>query len=455
VVQAGLLSNGGRRQGLAPGDTSGVCGALTTASQRLVVSGSPAGTAFFCEHRYYPTGSKVSKINVSCPPPRAAPDPAFFDTSRLMPVPDKPQIVRVALGPRGYDVAIEPGSLRRIAERLAEWRKGDKPGAALVITDTNLASAHAATISNALRDAGWKTDTATIPAGETSKSLPVLASLYDALVVLPADRRTIVVGVGGGVVGDVAGFAAATYNRGLPFVQVPTSLLAMVDSSVGGKVGINHPQGKNLIGAFHQPIGVLIDPQALSTLPEREYRGGLAEVVKYGVILDAAFFAFLESNTAAINSRDPAALSHVISRSCRLKADVVEQDEHETTGLRAVLNYGHTFAHAFEALAGYGALNHGEAVAIGMIYASRLAERHGLTSPDITTRQQNLLAALGLPIELPPGTSFSATDVLGRMRLDKKNAAGRLRFILPTRLGEVRLFDDVPDEDVTAVLQGH
>lgn len=363
-----------------------------------------------------------------------------------------PPSLRVELGSRGYDIVIEPGVLPTLSEHLSRWTGSTRPGKVLVVTDSHLSGSFGNTVRVGLDSAGWSVAFAAIPAGERSKSLEQIATLYDSLVALLADRKSIVVAVGGGVVGDAAGFAAATYNRGLPFVQVPTSLLAMVDSSVGGKVGINHPQGKNLIGAFHQPLGVLIDPDVLATLSDREYRGGLAEVVKYGVILDADFFAFLEANVESINRRDPATLSHVIARSCRLKADVVEQDELETTGLRAILNYGHTFAHAYEALAGYGVLSHGEAVAIGMIHASCLAERRGLIGSDVTARQLALLQAVGLPTALPAGTSFPPDAVIARMRLDKKNAGGKLRFILPTRLGEVRLFDDVPEEDVAAVL---
>src|SRR5207248_7080195 len=222
---------------------------------------------------------------------------------------------------------------------------------------------------------------------------------------------------------DLAGFAAATYNGGLPLVMVPTTLLAMVDSSVGGKVGINLPEGKNLVGAFHQPVGVWIDTAFLDTLPDREYRSGLAEVVKYGVILDAEFFAWLEANADAVLARDPAAVRHVVTRSCRLKADVVEQDEFETTGLRAALNYGHTFAHAFEAVGGYGAWLHGEAVAAGMVCASRLAERRGLIEHAVTERQRELLEALGLPTAPGP---WPAGDLLAVMRSDKQAGAGRL-----------------------------
>jgi 3-dehydroquinate synthase len=278
----------------------------------------------------------------------------------------------------------------------------------------------------------------------------VAALLYDRLADRLADRRTLVVAVGGGVIGDLAGFVAATYNRGLPLLMVPTTLLAMVDSSVGGKVGVNHPRAKNLIGAFHQPVGVWIDTAVLATLPEREYRSGLAEVVKYGVILDADFFAYLEENAAAVLGRDPEAVRHVVARSCRLKAAVVERDEREETGLRAVLNYGHTFAHAFETVAGYGTWLHGEAVAAGMVCASRLAERRGLIDAATTERQRRLLERFGLPTAPRP---WPADDLLAVMRIDKKNVAGRMRFVLPRRLGEVALIDDVPEDDVRRTLE--
>src|SRR5262249_32463287 len=228
-------------------------------------------------------------------------------------------------------------------------------------------------------------------------TLTTASKLYDRLAEIPADRNTLVVAVGGGVVGDLAGFAAATYNRGLPLLMAPTTLLAMVGSSVGGKTGVNHPKGKNLIGAFHQPVGVWIDSLTLATLPEREYRSGLAEVVKYGVILDPDLFRYLEEHLIAVLQREANAVQHIVARCCRLKADIVERDERELTGLRAVLNYGHTFAHAFETVAGYGNWLHGEAVAAGMICASRLAERRGLIGGDVTERQRRLLHQLGLP----------------------------------------------------------
>lgn len=366
-----------------------------------------------------------------------------------------PLIVPVALGERSYEIVIGDGLLREAAAliepRLAS-RTGRASRTAAIVTDDNVAT-HAQQLAASLQAAGWRTETIAIPPGETSKSQATVSAIYDRLVAMRADRRTAIIAVGGGVVGDTAGFVAATYNRGLPFVQVPTTLLADVDSSVGGKVGINHPQAKNLIGAFLQPAAVLIDTAALATLPDRDYRSGLAEVVKYGVILDAAFFEFLERSAERLNRRDPAVLREVIATSCRLKADVVERDEFELTGLRAVLNYGHTYGHAFEALGRYGELLHGEAVAIGMVYASRLAERLGKIESRITARQVSLLGALRLPTALPPGMSFATDAVLERMRLDKKAVGGRMRFILPTRLGQVELFDNVAEADVIAVLQ--
>lgn len=387
-------------------------------------------------------------------------------------------LVHVDLGPRRYDIPIVSHRLDHAAEWLTHWwierdgmssmtckqppptgsvwlveQKHPAAGSALIVTDSNVASSHATTVRNSLLAHGWRCETEVLPAGEPSKSLDVVTRVYDKLIAMQADRRTLIVAVGGGVVGDAAGFIAATYTRGLPFVQVPTTLLAAVDSSVGGKTGVNHPQAKNMIGAFYQPIGVLIDTAVLETLPDREYRAGLAEVVKYGVILDAEFFAYLEHHVDAIHARRPDVLRHLIARSCRLKADVVERDEFEATGLRAVLNYGHTFGHAFEALCGYGQLLHGEAVSIGMVYASRLAERRGLIDNGFVSRQRSLLEALQLPVALPAGVRIATEDILARMKLDKKTVSGSLRFVLPTRLGEVKTFGDIPEADVRTVLE--
>jgi 3-dehydroquinate synthase len=356
------------------------------------------------------------------------------------------QSLRVQLGPRSYDIAVSSGDVNGIGSFARQRAKGNR---AFVVTDEHV-MVHADKVAASLRDAGFEPLLVTLPAGEPQKSLATASYLYDQLAEARADRKTLVVPVGGGVLGDLGGFVAATWNRGLPLLMVPTTLLAMVDSAVGGKVGINHPRGKNLIGAFHQPAGVWIDTAFLCTLPEREYRSGLAEVVKYGVILDAELFAYLESHTAAILQRDDECIRHLVTRSCRLKADVVERDEREETGLRAVLNYGHTFAHAFETVGGYGAWLHGEAVSAGMVCASRLAERRGLISADITERQRHLLQTFALPIA---PRRWPVDELLAVMRVDKKAVAGRLRFVLPRRLGEAALFDDVPEDDVRSVLE--
>lgn len=361
--------------------------------------------------------------------------------------------VSVALGERSYDIFIGEGLLSSAAQHVAPWvdrsgRKGTRQG--ILITDENVRR-HATAVQESLQESGWETAEIVVEPGEPTKRLEVVSRCYDRLVELRADRRAVVFAVGGGVVGDLAGFVAATYNRGLPFIQCPTTLLADVDSSVGGKTGVNHPQAKNLIGAFHQPLGVLIDTGVLATLPDREYRAGLAEVVKYGVILDAEFFDWLEGHIEELNRRDAATLRHAIARSCRLKADVVEKDEYERTGLRAVLNYGHTFGHAYESLAGYGELLHGEAVSIGMIAASRLSERLGRIPPEMTQRQVDLLRGLHLPVRLPPG-NWPSGELLARMRLDKKSEAGKLRFVLPTRMGHVELVDGVTEPLVREIL---
>ncbi|MBX9678338.1 MAG: 3-dehydroquinate synthase [Gemmataceae bacterium] len=353
--------------------------------------------------------------------------------------------LRVNLGPRSYDVAIGSGFLSEVGAFARQRSKGTS---AIVLADEHV-TPHADRVRESLSAAGFKTARTVVPAGEGSKSLEQAAKLYDALIEMPADRKTLVVAVGGGVMGDLGGFIAATYARGIPLLMVPTTLLAMVDSSVGGKVGVNHPRAKNMIGAFHQPIGVFVDVATLDTLPEREYLSGLAEVVKYGVILDADFFAWLEANADALLQRDPAAVQKIVHRSCELKAFVVERDEREEKGLRAMLNYGHTFAHAFESAAGYGSWLHGEAVAAGMVCASRLAERCGLIPGNITERQIRLLEKFRLPIQ-PEAWDIDA--MIATMRTDKKSVGGQLRFILPKRMGEVALFDDVPETDVRFVL---
>lgn len=356
--------------------------------------------------------------------------------------------VRVNLGPRSYDIAITTSD----PDSVGPFVRGALPKAstALVVSDSNTES-HSHGVGVALAASGLRSRFASVPAGEASKCMADLAALYDELYDFAADRKTCVVAVGGGVIGDLAGFAAATYNRGLPLVMVPTSLLAMVDSSVGGKTGINHPKGKNLIGSFHQPAGVWIDIAHLRTLPEREYLSGLAEVVKYGVILDGEFFAYLEQHATAVRDRKSALLPGVVARCCQLKANVVENDEQELTGLRAVLNYGHTFAHAYETCSGYGTLLHGEAVAMGMMDAADLARKMRLIDADFVERQRKLLESLWLPTA--PATELSTDDLIAVMRRDKKAVGGKMRFILPTRIGAVHLFDDVPERLVREVLE--
>lgn len=363
--------------------------------------------------------------------------------------------VQVSLGDRSYEIVIGPGLLVESAGKIHSWlveKSGarDNPSAFLV-TDANVSS-YAEKVTESLEAAGWRTTTFQMEPGESSKRLEVISKAWDQLVDFQADRRTVVISIGGGVVGDAGGFVAATFARGLPFVQIPTTLLADVDSSVGGKVGINHAQAKNLIGAFHQPLGVLIDTDAFQTLPDREYISGLAEVIKYGVILDADFFTLLEENVSAIQQRESSVLIEIISRCCELKAYVVERDEHETTGLRAVLNYGHTYCHAFEALTGYGELLHGEAVSMGMVYASRLAEKLDRIDQALTDRQVQLFEAVGLPLNLADPAAISIEDVIGRMKLDKKTVGGMLRFVLPTEMGHVELVEDVPEELVRETL---
>ena len=365
------------------------------------------------------------------------------------------QIVHVDLGTRSYDISIDAGNLTQIGSLTRSWLgcAAEQALKCFVVTDTNVLQPHANTVKASLTAAGAEVSVVCVKAGEASKSLKEMSDLYDELVDFKADRKTVVLAVGGGVVGDLAGFVAATYARGLPFIQVPTTLLAMVDSSVGGKTGINHPKGKNLIGAFHQPAGVLVDTDVMSTLPDREYISGLAEVIKYGVILDEEFFAYLENNVAGLNERDPAVLRHVVARSCELKAYVVKEDEYETTGLRAILNYGHTYAHAFEALAGYGKLLHGEAVAIGVLCGSRLARKLGRISDTEVQRQIDLLKAVKLPVDVPEEVANRTDDILNCMLLDKKTVSGDLKFVLPDRIGHVETIGGVSSDDVTACLE--
>ena len=355
-------------------------------------------------------------------------------------------------GDTPYTITIGPGLLADGAA-LARHVRGRH---ALLVSDSTVAPLYAAAVREALHAARPELAIGTfvLPAGEASKTLAHFGHAIDALATLGATRDACVFALGGGVVGDLAGFVAACWMRGVDCVQLPTTLLSMVDSSVGGKTAVDIPQGKNLVGAFHPPRAVFADTAALRTLPPRELRAGLAEVIKYGAIRDPLFFQWLEAERAALLASEPTALAQAIARSCEHKAEIVERDPLER-GERALLNLGHTFGHAIETEQGYGGLgndnlNHGEAVAVGMVCAARLSARLGLAHADDAARLQTLLARFGLPVTVPAGLDPGA--LLARMRLDKKATAGRLRFVLWHGTGRAEVVPDVPEAEVAAVL---
>ena len=349
------------------------------------------------------------------------------------------QRLAVDLGQRSYDIVVNPGSLATIVD-LPEFRDRKH---LIVITDEQVATHYLTSVNEQLNKLTERVDSITVPVGEKSKSAAQLEQLWIRILELGTDRKSTIVALGGGVVGDLAGFAAASFARGIDFIQIPTSLLAQVDSSVGGKVGINLPASKNMVGAFWQPKFVLIDPSVLSTLDAANYTSGLADVVKYGVIMDEPFFEFLDTNSDKILARDNEVMTRVIARCCELKAEVVIEDEKETTGRRAILNYGHTFGHAIENVYGYGEYLHGQAIAIGMQCAARLASRMGMINDDFIERQTSLLNKLQLPLQIKPGRESELVEAMHR---DKKVVSGKLKLILPTRIGEVQLVD-APQDD--------
>jgi 3-dehydroquinate synthase len=354
------------------------------------------------------------------------------------------QTVTVALGERSYAIHIGQNVLDQVGNLLAQLTLTKR---ALVVTQPAMAAAYGERVLESLRAQGFVAETYEVLDAEEAKSLAWLEQIYDRLVDLRLDRRSPVIALGGGVVGDLAGFAAATYLRGVPFVQMPTTLLAQVDSSIGGKTAVNHPRGKNLIGAFYQPRVVLIDVDTLRTLPPRDLRSGMAEVVKYGVIAKPDLFERLEDCTLDTLMQDAPLLTQVIRECCQIKADVVSADEHET-GIRLTLNFGHTFGHAIEAAGGFSTYTHGEAVAIGMVWATDLSRRMGLCDPQLLERLKRLLSKLGLPIAL----SGHVDGVRDALLLDKKVLAGRSRFILVEGIGHVSIRDDVPTQLVEEVV---
>jgi 3-dehydroquinate synthase len=351
--------------------------------------------------------------------------------------------LRVELGDRSYQIHLGPEALAN-AGRLIEAAAA--PSSAFIITHPIIDRLHGDVLRRGLR--GFSFEIIHVPAGERQKTLRRAAWLYDRLLELGADRSSAIIAFGGGVIGDLAGFVAATYMRGVPYLQIPTTLLAQVDASVGGKVAVDHPKAKNLIGAFYQPRLVLADSGVLRTLPAREYRSGLAEVVKHAVALDQALFLWLQQNAAALASRHPSAIAHAVRRSCEIKAEVVRRDERET-GPRAILNLGHTVGHALETLAGYRSLRHGEAVAIGMVAAARIAVSTGRLAPAVAAEIESLLHRFRLPVRSP---AFRVDDIIASLRADKKTLVGVPRFVLPRAIGDVESGVEVPEHTVADVL---
>jgi len=357
------------------------------------------------------------------------------------------QTLQVALGERSYPIHVGDGLLGSIGQ----WLPATKSARAIIVTNPTVASHHLTALHGGLTRAGISHDTVLVPDGEAHKDWRALNTIHSRLIELGAERSTMLMALGGGVVGDLAGFAAATYQRGMPLVQLPTTLLAQVDSSVGGKTAINHPLGKNMIGAFYQPCAVVIDTSTLSTLPQRQYVAGLAEVLKYGAACDVSMFSWLESSLELLLARDAQTVARSIAQSCRIKAAIVAGDERET-GARAILNFGHTFGHAIEAATDYdGSWLHGEAVAAGMVMAGELSVRvTGLQSGE-NLRLRELIKRAGLPIQ---GPRLETERYLTLMARDKKVQEGAIRFVLLEALGKACLRSDVSTEDIVAVLAG-
>ena len=358
-------------------------------------------------------------------------------------------LVPIALGDRSYDIHIGCGLLGD----AASWAGLPSSVDALIVSNTTVAPLYADRLAAQLAKHHRRVLRLELPDGEQHKNAATLEQIYDQLLGAGCDRKTVIYALGGGVVGDMAGFAAACYMRGVPFVQVPTTLLAQVDSSVGGKTAINHPLGKNMIGAFYQPVRVVCDLDVLDTLPAREFSAGLAEVIKYGPIADLAFLDWIEAHLDALVARDKAALAHAVRRSCEIKAWVVGQDEREG-GLRAILNFGHTFGHAIETGLGYGAWLHGEAVGCGMVLAADLSARLGLVDAALVVRLKALCQRAGLPVVAPPLSVLPIERWLALMRVDKKAEGGEIRFVVIDGPGRAAV-RPAPDALVAEVIAAH
>lgn len=357
------------------------------------------------------------------------------------------KIVSVALGERSYEIVVGSGILDGLGEALRRLGVGPKE---MIVSARQLWQAYGAAAQDSIMKSGFDVSVALIDDDEESKSLATVTSIYDKLVENELDRSSGIVAVGGGVIGDLAGFTAATFMRGMRFTQVPTTLLAQVDSSVGGKTGVNHPRGKNLVGAFHQPTLVWADVSTLRTLPERELRSGLAEVIKYGVIADAELFQILQRDTQPFSKLANENLIEIVSRCCSIKARIVEEDEREH-GIRSILNYGHTVGHALETLTRYRHYTHGEAVAIGMAASARISHALGVADEETVRTQENTLRAVGLPTRI--GQPVSSRDIMQQLDTDKKRVAGHTRWVLPKSIGSVFVTDQVPPEVVEHTLQ--
>lgn len=354
--------------------------------------------------------------------------------------------IRVELGDRSYNIAIDRGVINELGRTLERFEFSKRLA---IISNPTVYDLYGKVVSESIKDAGFELTEIIIPDGEEYKNLSWLQNIYGELLKARLDRKSALIALGGGVIGDITGFAASTYMRGIDFVQVPTTLLAQVDSSVGGKTGVNHPLGKNMIGTFWQPRVVWIDIDTLKTLPKREFLSGLAEVIKYGVIRDGEFFDFLEINRDKILKLDRDAIIHIVGRSCEIKSDVVSRDERES-GLRAILNYGHTIGHAIETVTGYKRFLHGEAVAIGMHMEAKLSRVLGFIDDKQVSRIKNLIESYSLPSQMPEG--IESKGLFTAMQIDKKAISGELKFILPEKVGAVKIHSGVSEEDINKAL---